>query len=308
MKSDIYSQQFLERLKSLETKRKVIVSVLSNYRNLSKGGVEVLVKNLELSDGKSLGKVNPLILSFLIDNLINSQDHLEAKVLEFERYGIPKAVVYELIFWMQPSKFPFPNGKIENYRDFLKSKREELRRLGLDSFLELYAYESAERENFITEIKSKILLIKPENIEDNLWLTDFLKYLSPVERSELRSKVHPYVWKVLSNPQPSVPVVIDGSNVLMQKELRGPEKIDDLLSKIATLKETYFPFFIVFDANAKYKFNTRYFNYKRTYLHSPADELILSLCKQYNAVVCSKDRFREYEVAVENIWYKLIKS
>lgn len=308
MKNDVYGQQFLERLKSLEIRRKVIVSILSDYRRLTRGNVEVLTKNLELSEGRSLNKVNPLALSFLIDNLINSQDSLEAKISEFERYKIPKIVVYELLFWMQPSKFPFPNGKIENYRDFLKSRKEELKRLGLDNFLELYAYETAERDSFIVEIKSKILVTKPENLEDYLWLTDFLKYLGPIERSEIKNKVHPYVWKVLSNSEPSVPVVIDGSNIMMQRELRGPEKIDDLLSKIATLKETYFPFFIVFDANAKYKFKTRYLGYKRTYFHSPADELIISLCKQYNAVVCSEDRFREYDLAVENIWYRLFKS
>jgi hypothetical protein len=100
-------------------------------------------------------------------------------------------------------------------------------------------------------------------------------------------------------------VVIDGSNILLAFELRGPERIDTLLELISKLDQTYFPFYLVFDANAKYKFHTRYFNYKRTYYHSPADELILGLAREVRGVVCSKDKFKDYNMNIRNIWYDL---
>jgi len=302
---DIYDQAYLERLRSLEIKRKVILDIFKKYKEIDKGKIEVLFTNFEHPDKVGLKKVNPIIFSFLINSLFNIQENLQNKIDEFEKNKLSKYVLFEILFWSKPSSFPFPNEKIDNYKNFLSKKRERLRELNLDNYLQLYALESTEKETFLKEVKESILRVTPENLEEHIWIKDFVEYLSPIEKNAIKSKVHPYVWKVLSSHAPTTPVVIDGSNILMISEFKGPEKIDILLEYIAKLSHTYFPFYIVFDANAKYKFHTKYFNYKRTYYHSPADELVIGLAKEIKGVVCSKDRFKDYSQHVKNIWYEI---
>lgn len=303
--TDIYDQSYLERLKSLEIKRKVIVDILKNYKNIDRAKVEVLINNFEHPDSQGLRKINPIIFSFLLDSLFNIQENIEIKIAEFEKNRISRYVLFEILFWAKPSAYPFPNERIENYKAFISKKRLKLKEIKLENFLQLYAIESVESENFLKDVKEAIFKVNPENLEEYLWVKDFVEYLSPIEKSEIKKKVHPYVWKVLSSKEQNIPVIIDGNNVLLAPELRGPDKIDSLLEHISRLAPTYFPFYLVFDANAKYKFRTSYFNYKRTYYHSPADELILGLAKEVKGVVCSKDKFKDYNTDIKNIWYDL---
>lgn len=302
---DIYDQQYLQRLHSLEIKRKVIVDILKNYKKIEKEKLEVLIKNLEHPDKIGLRKVNPLIFSFLMDSLLNIRENIDIKITEFEKSKISKYVLFEILFWSKPSSYPFPNEKITSYKLFVQQKREKVKKFGVENFLQLYALESVEKDTFLKEVKSTILKIKLENIEEYLWVRDFIDYLSPIEREGLKQKLHPYVWKVLTTKNSAIPIVIDGNNVLMCAKLKNPEKIDSLLEHIARLSQTYFPFYIVFDENAKYKFHTKYFEYKRVYYHSPADELIIGLAKELGGVVCSQDRFKDYNDGVKNIWYEL---
>lgn len=53
---DIYDQQYLQRLHSLEIKRKVILDILRNYKKIEKEKLEVLIKNLEHPDKVGLKK------------------------------------------------------------------------------------------------------------------------------------------------------------------------------------------------------------------------------------------------------------
>ncbi|WP_448378152.1 ribonuclease [Fervidobacterium sp.] len=303
--ADIYDQAYLERLRSLEIKRKVIVDILKNYKSLDKAKLEVLTKNLEHPDKQGLKKVNPIIFSFLLDSLFTIQESIEIKTSEFEKNKLSRYVLFEILFWSKPSAYPFPDEKVENYKVFLAKKRQKLKEANLENFLQLYALESIEKDTFLRDVKEAIFKVKPENLEEYLWINDFVDYLSPIEKSEIKNKVHPYVWKVLSSRSKTIPVIIDGNNILLASELRGPERIDTLLELISKLDQTYFPFYLVFDANAKYKFHTRYFNYKRTYYHSPADELILGLAREVKGVVCSKDKFKDYNMNIRNIWYDL---
>ncbi|MEN3041777.1 MAG: ribonuclease [Fervidobacterium sp.] len=300
---DIYSQEYLERLKSLELKRKVILDVLRDYKNISKHKISTLERNLERPEKIGLTKVNPIVFSFLLNSLFTINESIEYKIIEFERNKVSRYILFEILFWAKPSTFAFPNEDVKNYKEFMNKKRKRLREFNLENYLQLYALESSEKDTFIREISKKALEIQPENVEDYIWMRDFIFYLDPMEKNKIKSKLHPYVWKVLSNTS-GVPVIIDGNNVLMSNKLVGSEKIDVLLSLIAKLDRLYFPFYIVFDENAKYKFKTKYFNYKRVYFHSPADELIIALAKEIKGVVCSMDKFKEYEL-VENIWYKL---
>lgn len=237
--------------------------------------------------------------------MFNGRDTIESKITDFERNSISKYVLFEILFWSKPSTYPFPSSKISNYRDFIKEKKSKLNELKLENFLELRALETISEDGFIDEIKKEIIRITPLELEDYLWMRDFVNYLDGVERNSVKSMIHPYVWRVLTCKNFEKPLIIDGNNILMISELKGPEKIDTLLSLVSKLDKIYFPFYVVFDANAKYKFNTKYFKYKRVYYHSPADELILGLAKELNAVVCSRDRYREYSSKIRNIWHEL---
>lgn len=302
---NIYTQQYLERLKSLELKRKVILDFLRDYKNLTKEGLKILQKNFERSEKIQLSKINPLVFSMLLQSLFNIPESMEVKIAEFESNKLSKYVLFEILFWAQPSKYPFPNEEVKKYKDFLHKKKVKMKNLNLDNFLELYAFESFQKDDFLREIKDHILSIRLDNLEEHLWVKDFIVYLDPMEKSEIKSKVHPYIWKVLSSDSSTVPVIIDGNNILMSKILQGPDKISNLLEHIEKLDKVYFPFYIVFDKNAKYRFQTEYFSYKKTYYHSPADELILKLAIEINGVVCSMDRFKNYGYDIVNIWYQL---
>ncbi|MGC8955207.1 MAG: ribonuclease [Fervidobacterium sp.] len=304
-KTDIYSQEYVERLKNLEIKRKVILDVLRDYKKVNKQKILVLVRNFERPEKEGLNKINPFAFSFLLHSLFNINESIENKIVEFEKNKLSRYVLFEILFWVKPSSFPFPSGEVKSYKQFLISQRNKLKEHKLENFMQLYALESVQNDTFIKDIFEKILLVKPETLEEHLWIKDFAHYLSPIEKNKVKSKIHPYVWKVLTADARTMPVIIDGNNILMSKHLRGPEKIDVLLEYISKLDKVYFPFYIVFDENAKYKFQTRYFNYKKTYYHSPADELIISLAKEYNGVVCSMDRFKDYNIEVKNIWYEL---
>ncbi|HCI28729.1 MAG TPA: ribonuclease [Fervidobacterium sp.] len=302
---NLYKQEFIERFNSLVGKRKIILDILKDYRELNKGKIESLIRNFERPEKEDLKKTNPLVFSFLLDNLFNGRDTIESKITDFERNSISKYVLFEILFWSKPSTYPFPSSKISNYRDFIKEKKSKLNELKLENFLELRALETISEDGFIDEIKKEIIRITPLELEDYLWMRDFVNYLDGVERNSVKSMIHPYVWRVLTCKNFEKPLIIDGNNILMISELKGPEKIDTLLSLVSKLDKIYFPFYVVFDANAKYKFNTKYFKYKRVYYHSPADELILGLAKELNAVVCSRDRYREYSSKIRNIWHEL---
>jgi len=302
---DLYRQEFIERLNSLTRKRKVILDVLKDYKKLNKGKMESLIRNFERPEKEELRRVNPLIFSFLLDNLFNSKDTMVSKIADFERNSVSRYVLFEILFWSKPSAYPFPSSKIISYKDFLREKRTKLNETKLNDFLELYALETSSEDDFIDEIKREIVTVTPLELEEHIWMRDFINYLDQIEKNSLRPKIHPYVWKVLTCQGFEKPLVIDGSNVLMVSELKGSDKIDTLLSLVAKLEKTYFPFYIVFDANAKYKFNTKYFSYNKVYYHSPADELVLGLATELNAVVCSRDRYREYNSKIHNVWYDL---
>ena len=302
---DIYSQEYLERIKSLEVKRRVILDILKEYKSMNQQKIGVLIRNFERPEKADLKKINPLTFSFLLHSLFNINESIENKIIEFEKNKISRYVLFEILFWAKPSLYPFPTDNIKNYKDFLVKQKKKLKELNLENFVQLYALESAQKDTFIKDIIQKAISITPETLEEYLWMRDFIKYLNPIESKSLKARLHPYVWKVLSSKENTIPVIIDGNNILMSKNIKGPEKIDSLLELIAKLDKVYFPFYIVFDENAKYKFHTKYFNYKKTYYHSPADELIINLAKEYKGVVCSMDRFKEYEINIKNIWYEL---
>ncbi len=95
---DLYRQEFIERLNSLTRKRKVILDVLKDYKKLNKGKMESLIRNFERPEKEELRRVNPLIFSFLLDNLFNSKDTMASKIADFERNSVSRYVLFEIFF------------------------------------------------------------------------------------------------------------------------------------------------------------------------------------------------------------------
>ncbi len=308
---NIYDERFLERLKSLKIKRSAIIDILKKKDFLSQSTLKVLANNLEHPKSKIISKTDPIDFTFFLENLIYSKSSLEERIEFAESIDYPITLAFEILFWVSPEKFPFPKKEVKNLSEFktiLKEQKELLKKTGLTNFLELYALQSVEKESFFEDIKSNLINVNKMNLEENLWIVDFWRKLSPVQKKEVEKLLDKYVLYVLENlskGRKGIPVVIDGNNVFLSTELKytKEDKIDVVLNYLTRLKELYFPYYIVFDNNAPYIFDTGYFDHKNTYFHSPADELLIEIAKERNGVIFSKDKFRNYAENIKTLWF-----
>ncbi len=289
----------------------MIIDVLKKREILSPSALKVLANNFEHPKSKSVSKTDPVNFALFLENLVYSNSTLEERLKFTTNIGYPLTLALEILFWIAPEKFPFPKKELKSYSEFktfLKEQKDLLKKTNLSNFLELYALQSIEKENFFEDIKSNLLKINKMNLEENLWLADFWKNLSPVQKKEIGKSLDKYVLYVLeksSKGKKGIPIVIDGNNVFLSNELKytKEDKIDVVLNYIATLKEFYFPYYIVFDNNAPYIFDTEYFDHKNAYFHSPADELLIEIAKERNGVIFSKDKFRNYAEKIKTLWF-----
>ncbi len=151
--------------------------------------------------------------------------------------------------------------------------------------------------------------IKPWKLyEDFLGDLKAASDLSDGFRRELSLAVHPYISKVVLSRR-SRPLVVDGNNFLWKHDL-CIKCFEDLFLALSNEKRAFYPVYIVFDGNVEHivpksgsALLEDILSSKFTYRHSPADELIISLARQKNAVVMSEDRFREYGFEGERIGY-----
>ncbi len=120
--------------------------------------------------------------------------------------------------------------------------------------------------------------------------------------SELKS-VHPYVRSVLFS-RSHREVVIDGSNIVYSRQ-DTPDlaRLDDLFVNMAKSRVALFPFRVVFDRNIAYTIGgfqqerlARWLSLPQVETYSPADEKIIRLARQHDAVVITYDRYLEHGV------------
>ncbi len=141
---------------------------------------------------------------------------------------------------------------------------------------------------------------KPWNLPEDL--AEDLKTaveLSEDFEIELSLRVHPYVHAVATSRKWKS-LILDGNNFLWRHGL-CPSAFEELFLELSSMRPIYFPVYIVFDANVRYvvpkdalKDLEGILLSKRVFLHSPADELIVSLARQKDADVMSEDKFRDY--------------
>ncbi len=112
--------------------------------------------------------------------------------------------------------------------------------------------------------------------------------------------IHPYIKSVVLSRKRK-PLIVDGSNLLWRNDL-DVSVLDDLFISLADFDPVFFPVKIVFDRNIRYvvpkserKKLEDWLSLECVHLHSPADDLIISLARDMRAVIASSDRFLEYD-------------
>ncbi|OAA30059.1 hypothetical protein AT15_00670 [Kosmotoga arenicorallina S304] len=114
---------------------------------------------------------------------------------------------------------------------------------------------------------------------------------------------HPYVRAVLFAKR-TIPIVIDGSNIIYSKsDFPDLKNITRLFELFARSSPVYFPYRIIFDKNVRYKIKgsqqlelEKLLYLPHVELYSPADDRIIQLARSLNGRILSYDRFLEYDI------------
>ncbi|WP_233120247.1 hypothetical protein [Thermosipho sp. 1074] len=229
--------------------------------------------------------------------LIHGKGSLFKRIKLFEELGIKSNEIAEILFWANPYKFPFPMLNEEYTKDFVEKRKKILSKLKLKDFLELYAYETVKEQTFLKDIVFEINEITFFDLKKINWIKDLVRELDPISKEKIKelSKIHPYLLRALF-VKPECPVILDGNNIAHWTFPANINNIIDVFDKLSTTKKFYFPFYIVFDRNAKYMFkNNEILKFQNVYFYSPADEMILTLAKKLKAKIISKDKFRDWD-------------
>ncbi len=203
------------------------------------------------------------------------------------------------------------NGEAEDSFEILKVRERERRIL-----------ETLATENEEAEIDFALLTFEDDNLTNevlellqfDLWdshkipeYRELISSFNRAEQSELFSRtayLHTYVRRALFDI-PAHPVIIDGSNVIYEATgFVNINRLDRVFDFLASLKQFFFPYRIVFDANIRYIVSSQQRKTLESWLsspwveeHSPADERIIELAKRMKAVILSNDSFSEYDTS-----------
>lgn len=300
----IYDPEYLSRLTTLKGKRKVIVDILKSIKHMNSNNYKILINNLENKKLKEkLKKTNINYFIIYTSNLLHGNGSIISRLKMFKEINIEPNEIGEILFWANPKKFPFPDTS-ENYdKKYFEQKNKLLKKYKVSDFLELYVIESLNKETFLNDIISEINSITFQNIDKINWIREIIYELDPVSKQKVREKIsiHPYLKRALFS-KPISPVILDGNNIAFWSIPPSTKNIYNLLETLSKAKDFYFPFYIVFDKNAKYMFkNDGIFKLPNVYFHSPADELIISLAKTKKGKIISKDKFRDWDKNIKKL-------
>ncbi|MBO8161583.1 MAG: hypothetical protein H0Z24_08105 [Thermosipho sp. (in: Bacteria)] len=304
----IYDPEFLDRYYELKRKRNVIINILKNLNSLSLSNYKILIKNLEGKLKEKLKKIDINYFSIYTWNLIYGKGSLEKRLNSFKEIGLNSNEISEILFWANPKKYPFPNTQKNYSKEFIKSEFERLKKNNLEDFLQLYALDTQRnvKSNIIEDIIREINSAKIHDFEKIKWLRELISEFDPITKEKIKERinVHNYIRKALLS-KPTSEIILDGSNIIHWTTPPSFYNIERVLQKLSTLKKLYFPFYIVFDENAKYMYKSNIFDYPNVYFHSPADEMIINLAISKKAKIISRDKFREWDIDAKKYILKL---
>ena len=154
------------------------------------------------------------------------------------------------------------------------------------------------------EIPFKDLLNKAKEMELFFLDKDLLDDLqtaceiSEEFKKELEQVVHLYVYAVVTHKRRKT-AVVDGSNLLWSAGL-CVNSLYYFFDFISEHSPVLYPVYFVFDKNVRHVLPLserseidRILLSKNVYLHSPADDLIISIAKEKKAIIFSNDKFRD---------------
>jgi hypothetical protein len=291
---DIYDPGYIEGLDFYKKRRDTIFKYLKSTSDWTAGTLKVLAKNFLRIDEKRLSRVDPLVLSMVVNNLLTGRGNLRDRLNEFEYVKLTAMEGIEFLFWANPEKFPLPDKAYIDPIKYIKIMRSELKKAGFKNFIELELFKNGFRDTFKREI---IDTIRHLTINDDMgFARELYNYLDPLSKAEVEQDhtINPYIMTMLKHKVDGT-VVVDGSNILMLDSFPDLKNIDNLFRGLSKYKKRYYPVYLVFDNNAQFMVNMgKWSNYKYTYFHSPADELILSMAKNKKCPVISRDKYRDW--------------
>lgn len=302
---NVYDPGYLTRLRMLQVKRKHQIDSLCRFK-INNQAVISFIKDA-LGPIKSVEVSERLINSFR--DLVYGSGTIVERLKKFaEINSLPEPSGLEPFFWLKPKSYPPPSSEmrelIENddVLHFVRKARYLLEKSNLEDFLEFQAAIMKSNTEEIDWLAQQVNSVKLTCVSEAEVIVELFKELDEISKVELLSKLkcHPYV-KAMFVRKPSRPVVLDGSNIA---RLRGKlSDIDFILERLATFNEFLYPYYLVFDKNIRHIFQveSEWFHAERTYFHSPADELIISIALEKNAVVVSGDRFEEWNQKIDRI-------
>ena len=178
--------------------------------------------------------------------------------------------------------------------------------LGVDEKLLMGIFEAKKKEKEtpkevpFLDVLERAEKVKPWELEEEM--VEDLKAameLSETFKKKASSSLHPYTLSVAMRK--IQPAVVDGSNFLWKFNL-DIRAIENLFLAFSEERPVPFPVWMVFDRNILHtiprvwrKDFERFIENRRVFLHSPADELIISIAREKRATIYSGDRFREYD-------------
>lgn len=264
----------------------------------------------------SISSMDSMNISFVIDILMEKQGNPDTVKYVAKLINAPLYEIGRIAYFLYPQKNPpltdILKEKIRDFDDYLKWLKlaKNLVPCIIKNYIMLesalmYTNKSsaagAKRFN-LKEFEN----INHRHIADIERLRNLMSRANREERKTVINHINNnYVKKVIASKR-TYYVIIDGSNILYSGE-SFPDifKLDKLFTgTLSTIKSTFFPYRIVFDANVMYMVKgfqqeelEKWLALSQTELYSPADERILQLANEKNACVISYDRFLEYDTS-----------
>ncbi len=308
---NIYDSDYLIRIHNLQKRRKKIIRLLGKLGNWSDQDGKVFVENLIGPLKKRLKETSPDLLQDNLSGLFDNGHPLMKRLDRLAReLSVATLECLELVFWVKPVSYPPPTDEMfsvvetNDLTSFVSKARIILKESMLMDFIELQAALMKPNENHMNWLIEEINNITLQDCSEIESYRKLYYDLNVLQRAELNSKLrcHPYIKAALMR-KAETGVVLDGSNIFMLRKRFSD--IEFVLQKIAYDDPFYYPFWIVFDKNIVYLVETEdtsaWLESPSVFLHSPADELILWLAKQNNAIIVSSDRFRQWDYTVPRI-------
>ena len=150
-------------------------------------------------------------------------------------------------------------------------------------------------KDLLERAKNVDIFFMEENLIDDLQVAC---EISEDFRKELEYLVHPYIYTVVTHKKRKT-VVVDGSNLLWSAGL-CVRSIYLFFYYIAEYRPVLYPFYFVFDKNVRHVLPISERSEidgvllsKNVFLHSPADDLIISMAKEKDGIIFSNDKFRD---------------